>query len=325
MVTRALVTGATGGIGISLVQALLARGKDVVASGRDVGAGARLATMGAAFRPADLVHEPLEPLLSDVGTVYHLAARSSPWGPSSGFEADNVQATRRMLDAARAAGVRRFVFASTPSIYVERRDRIGLTEDSPVAAHFTCAYARTKYAAERLVLAADSPDMRTIAVRPRAAVGPDDRTLFPRLARVARRGRIPMPRGGAALIDITDVRDVAEAFVAAGREDAPGGIGINVSGGAPLPFGTLAAEICHAAGLPFRPKAVSEPLLDVIARLSEMAGRLTGREPAITRHAAMAIAWSQTFDLAGARRLLGWSPRYRLGETLDFALGKSGQ
>jgi nucleoside-diphosphate-sugar epimerase len=324
-VTRALVTGATGGIGISLVEALLGRGQEVVASGRNHEAGARLAAMGAAFRPADLVHDPLEPLLAGADTVYHLAARSAPWGPRAGFEADNVQATRRLLEAARGAGVRRFVFASTPSIYVERRDRIGLTEDSPVAAQFTCAYARTKYAAERLVLAADSPDMRTIAVRPRAAAGPDDTALFPRLARVARRGRIPLPRGGAALIDITDVRDVADAFVAAGRDDAPGGIGVNVSGGAPLPFGTLVAEICHAAGLPFRPRPVSEPLLDAIARLGEAASRLTGREPAITRHAAMAIAWSQTFDLAGARRLLGWSPRYRLGDTLDFALGKDGR
>ena len=319
--TRALVTGATGGIGISLVRALLAHGQKVVASGRNAEAGTRLAEMGAAFRPADLVHDPLAPLLAGVGTVYHLAARSAPWGPAAAFEADNVEATRRLLAASRAAGVRRFVFTSTPSIYVERRDRIGLTEDSPIAGQFTCAYARTKYAAERMVLAADAPEMRTITVRPRAAAGPDDRVLLPRLERVARRGPIPLPRGGVALIDITDVRDVADALIAAGQEGAPGGVGVNVSGGAPLPFATLAAEICGAAGLPFRPKRISEPVLDAIARLSEAASRLTGREPALSRHAAMSIAWSQTFDLSGARRLLSWSPRFRFEETLAFALG----
>ena len=59
----------------------------------------------------------------------------------------------------------------------------------------------------------------------------------------------------------------------------------------------------------------------IVARLSEAASRLTGREPALSRHAAMSIAWSQTFDLTGARRLLGWSPRFRFEETLALALG----
>ena len=48
--THALVTGATGGIGMSLVRVLLARGQKVVASGRDAEAGARLAAMGAGLK-----------------------------------------------------------------------------------------------------------------------------------------------------------------------------------------------------------------------------------------------------------------------------------
>jgi 2-alkyl-3-oxoalkanoate reductase len=162
--------------------------------------------------------------------------------------------------------------------------------------------------------------MRTIAIRPRAVAGPNDRVLLPRLARIAERGHVPMPRGGSALIEITDVRDVAAAFVAAGREDAPGGVAINVSGGTPRPFRMLVGDVCRALALPFRPFAVAEPLLDGVARASEATGRFFGREPAITRHAAMAVAWSQTFDLGGARRLLGWTPRHSYEETLAYAL-----
>ena len=322
--SRVLVTGATGGIGASLVATLLGAGATVIATGRREQAGARFAAMGAEFRPADLVDAPLAPLLDRVSTLYHLAARSAPWGPTAGFTTDNVWVTQRLLDAARRAGVRRFVFASTPSIYVERRDRIGLTEDSPIAARFSCDYARTKYQAERLVLAQDSPGMRTIALRPRAVAGPDDTVLLPRLSRVAARGMIPLPRGGTALIEITDVRDVADAFLAAGRADAPGGVAINISGGAPRPFRTLVAEICATAGLPFRPFAIPEPLLLALARLGEAAGLRSGREPAVTRHAAMVIAWSQTFDLAGARRMLHWAPRHAPAETLAYALGRPG-
>lgn len=320
--TRVLVTGATGGIGLTVVPALVGTGAEVVATGRDAEAGARLAKMGAAFRPADLVRDPLDGLLTGVDTVYHLAARSAPWGPAEDFAADNVEATRRLLAGARAAGVRRFVFASTPSIYAERRDRIGLTEDSPVAARFSCAYARSKYEAERLVLAADGAEMRAIALRPRAVAGPDDRVLLPRLARLAERGRVPMPRGGAALIEITDVRDVAAAFLAAGRADAPGGVAVNISGGAPQRFRDLVANVCRTAALPFRPLDVPEGLLNAVARLSETLTR--GKEPAITRHGAIVVSWSQTFDLARARRWLGWAPRFSPDETLAHALGRGG-
>lgn len=318
--SRALVTGATGGLGLTLVPALIAQGVTVTATGRDAAAGERLAAVGARFVPADLRHDVLEALLDGVDTVHHLAARSTPWGRAADFDADNVHATQRLLAAARAAGVRRFVFASTPSIYTERRDRIGLTEESPVAARFSCDYARSKYEAERHVLAQDSPEMRTIALRPRAIAGPDDQVLLPRLARVAARGRIPMPRGGTALAELTDVRDVAAAFAAAGRADAPGGVAVNISGGEPRSFRALVEAICRIAGLPFRPVDVPEPLLDTIARAAEAGGRLTGREPAITRHGAMVIAWSQTFDLSGAERLLGWAPRHGVEETIAHAL-----
>lgn len=324
MVSRALVTGATGGIGLSLAPALLRHGLQVVATGRRAEPGVRLAAAGAAFHAADLAMDPLAPLLEGVDTVFHLAARSAPWGAASAFERDNVAVTRRLLAAARDAGVRRFVFASTPSIYAERRDRLDLTEASPVARAFSGDYARTKYRAEQLVLAADTPEMRTIALRPRAVAGPDDAVLLPRLARVAARGRIPLPRGGEALIEITDVRDVAEAFIAAARPDVAGGIAVNISGGNPRPFKDLVAEVCRVSGLPYRPLSLPEPVLYGAAGVAEAAAQWTRREPAITRHGAMVIAWSQTFDLSAAERLLDWTPRHSPEETIRFSLSTGG-
>ncbi|MFX5210832.1 NAD-dependent epimerase/dehydratase family protein, partial [Acinetobacter baumannii] len=89
----------------------------------------------------------------------------------------------------------------------------------------------TKFAAERLVIAADAPGFRTVAIRPRAIVGPHDTVLLPRVLRAARQGRFPLPGGGASLIEPTDVRDAAAAFVAADRHRAQaGGRAVNVSG-----------------------------------------------------------------------------------------------
>ena len=150
---RALVTGATGGLGLALTEALLAEGYAVRATGRSPAAGARLLTMGASFVPAELTAPDAAPaLVAGVDVVFHAAALSSPWGKREVFEEINIGATARLLAAARAARCNRFIFISTPSIYCEPRDRLHLTEASPVARHFANAYAATKFAAEQFVI-----------------------------------------------------------------------------------------------------------------------------------------------------------------------------
>ena len=314
---RVLVTGATGGLGRTLVPALVAEGHAVRATGRNRTIGDALT--GVDFIAADLAEEDLSPLVRDVEIVFHLAARSSPWGSDALFEAVNVVATRRLLDAARAAGCRRFVFASTPSVFAEPRDRLALTEESPVASPFASAYARTKYEAERLVLAADSEAMRAVALRPRAIVGPHDTVLLPRLLRIARRGALPLPRGGAALIEISDVRDVARAFIAAARSEKACGRAINISGGQPRPVRDIALAACKALGVPCRIRSVPVGLLMAGAGILEGLGRIVGREPPVTRYSAMTLAWSQTFDLSGAAALLDWRPRHSTEDAIVHA------
>ncbi len=316
----ALITGATGGLGRELVGQLLAAGYRVRATGRDRAIGA---TLGAEFVAADLTTAPLTALVSGVDVVFHLAALSSPWGSSATFQAINVTATERLLAAARAAGCDGFVYASTPSIYAAPHDRIGLTEDSPVAARFANAYAATKYAAERLVIAADAPGFRTVAIRPRAIVGPDDTVLLPRVLRAARRGRFPLPGGGAAVIEPTDVRDAAAAFVAADRHRAAaGGHAINISGGDPRPVRQLLEQLFARLGRAPRFVAVPTGLAMTTAdALERVAALLPGRpEPPVTRYSVMTFGFSQTMVLDRARDLLGWTPQHRIEEMIAFAL-----
>lgn len=316
---RALVTGGTGGLGRTLVPMLHHRGHAVRATGRNPAIGKALAGEGVEFVVADLAVDDLAPLVTGIDTVFHLAARSSPWGSDRLFESANVVATRRLLQAARAAGCRRFVFASSPSVLAEPRDRLLLTERSPVASSFASAYARTKWQAERLVLAADGAAMRTVVLRPRAIVGPHDTVLVPRLLRLARQGAIPLPRGGAALIEISDVRDVACAFIAAAHAEAANGQAINISGGQPRALSDIAHAACRALGVPCRIRSVPVGAMMAMARLLEVAGRIVGREPPVTRYSAMTLAWSMTFDLAGAERLLDWRPLHSPEEAIANA------
>jgi nucleoside-diphosphate-sugar epimerase len=315
-----LVTGATGGLGLAVVPALLARGHTVRASGRSAAAGARLRELGASFAAAELTTpDTAAALVANADAVVHAAALSGPWGSPALFDRVNIQATAQLLAAAQAAGCGRFVYISTPSIYAAPRDRLGLTEASPAAQPFANAYAASKYAAERLVLAANAPGFATIVLRPRALVGPDDRVLLPRLLRVARQGWFPLLRGGRALVELTDVRDAAGATAAALEAGAAAsGRAFNISGGQPLSVADMLARVFPAFGL--RPRLVPLPYGPAagVARLAELVcARLPGRpEPAATVYGLTSLAFSQTFDLTAARTVLGWQPRHTPEEAI---------
>lgn len=303
----ALVTGATGGLGRTLVPMLVEAGWAVRATGRRP-------RVGGPIRALDLTAGVPADLLEGVDTVFHCAALSSPWGRAAEFEAINVAATRRLVEASGAAGCRRFVQVSTPSIYAEARDRLALTEGSPPARRFANGYAASKWRAERWL--ADAP-VPVSVVRPRAIVGPDDTVLLPRLMRLIARGRVPLPGGGAALVELTDARDVACALLAAA--DAPPTTA-NVSGGEPRPVRWIVERVAARLGVPVRIVAVPRRAALAIGALAELGGRLTGREPQLTRYVAKTLGWSQTFDLSHARAALGWAPRHSPEQAIDHAL-----
>ena len=261
-------------------------------------------------------------LVRGMDVVFHAAALSSPWGAPDVFRAINVEATERLLVAAKAAGCDAFIYVSTPSIYSEARDQIGLTEASPLPRRSPNAYAATKLEGERRVLAADAPGFATLAIRPRALVGPDDRTLLPRLMRVARRGAFPVFRDGRALIDLTDVRDAADALIAADeRRSAGAGRAFNVSGGAAQPVGEMLRAAFGALGIAPRMIHVPYPTAALTAAALEFAcKRLPGRpEPPATVYSLSTLAFSQTFDLTGVLEALGWQPRRSPQEALARA------
>jgi 2-alkyl-3-oxoalkanoate reductase len=321
---RALVTGATGGLGRVLVPELLASGWNVRASGRNHAIGASL---GTEFVATDLARDDLAKLLEGVDTVFHLAALSSPWGKRADFEAANVTATKRLLAAAREAGCRAFIHASTPSIYTDNQHQLDLTETSPLPARFANDYAATKFAAEQHVLAAACSTFNIVALRPRAIVSPHDTALLPRLIRAAKRGRMPLPGGGDALIELTDARDVSRAFLAAAdRATALSGRVFNISGGAPRLLRDIAATVFDQLGLAVQMMPINRSLVLGAARVLEAVARIVpGQpEPPITHYSAMALSWSQTFDLSAARDHLGWMPRFSPEDAIDWALKERG-
>lgn len=314
---KILVTGGTGFLGRHLVWRLAAQRHEVVFTGRNRTAAQLVlaASPAAAVRYVEIDHgsadaqRQLSAGAEGADAVVHCAALAAPWGRKEAFRRANVASTAEVLAACAAHRIERLVHISSPSVYFAYEDRIAIHEDAPLPPAAT-EYARSKREAELMVLNA-APAHRTI-LRPRAIFGPWDQALLPRLLRLMQYGRVPLLRGGRALLDMTYIDNVVDAIVLA----LGGRAGIyNISNGEPIAAAELFERIAHSFALPIR--AVRRPywLADGAARLLELSARLAPDwEPPITRYSLGAIAFSQTLDLQRARAELGYAPSVSLDE-----------
>lgn len=155
---RFLVTGGAGYIGSLLSATLLREGHEVTVVDKLFFGGDPLLPLlvypGFRFRQLDVTESDLGPLLENVQAVYHLAALVGfPACQDAGEPVSyrfNVEATRRVFEAAERAGVERFIFASTYSNYGLARDGTPVTEESEL--YPQSLYAKTKIAAEEYLL-----------------------------------------------------------------------------------------------------------------------------------------------------------------------------
>ena len=308
---RVLVTGATGFLGGTFLRHLRAHGYETVALGRNEGRCRLLDAAGFSAVRADL-SQPVLHLAAGIGTVdavVHCAALSAPFGRYAAFHAANVEGTRNALDLAETLDVRRFVNISSPTVYFELKDKTGVRETAPLPKPIN-AYARTKAEAERLVLARRG--IGPVNLRPRGIYGAGEETLLPRLVKAARRGPLPLLRGGAAAIDLTHVDDVVAAIAAALSPDpALSGETFNISGGETRPVREIVERVCAALDVPLRWKRM--PFLPALAaaRIAELASfvRREPREPLVTPYTLGLFAFRQSLDISKARGLLGWQPQ----------------
>jgi nucleoside-diphosphate-sugar epimerase len=317
-----LVTGATGFLGQALVRRLVEEGHRVRALGRNERAGERLTAMGATFVRADLLDRArVEAALDGVEAVIHAAALSSPWGTYREFERANVTATEYLVEAARQAGVRRFVHVSTPSLYYG----CGVTENIPetvaLPSRFVNHYAATKFLAEKIVeRASQEGHLETLVIRPQGLIGEGDDVLVPRLLRAARKTGLPLIGDGSNRIDLTYVGNVVDALVLclnAPRELA--GRTFNISNGEPKTFLELADLIFSAVGepprfrkIPFRVAWTLAGAMEFVARFIPPMG-----EPPLTRYGITVLAMSRTLDISQAQDCLGYRPRVSVEEGLS--------
>ncbi|MFF2155340.1 NAD-dependent epimerase/dehydratase family protein [Paenibacillus chitinolyticus] len=318
MVTmKALVTGATGFLGGNLIRRLLEEGYEVTAVGRNPEAGKRLTQEGAGFVRMDLASDDMPEAVRGHELVFHCGAMSSPWGAYRDFYTSNVVGTRQIIRGCMKHGVRRLVNVSTPSIYFDYRDRLGISEEEPLPGRGVNAYAQTKRQAESELDAAHKAGLPVITIRPRGLFGPGDTAIFPRLLRANEEKFVPIFGGGRAFMDVTYVDNVTEALLCCARADkACDGQKYNITNGEPVYVYELLAELFRLLEVPFRARKVPYPAAYGAAAAMEAFAALpfARKEPMLTRYTVALLAFSQTLDISKAERELGYKPRISVAE-----------
>jgi nucleoside-diphosphate-sugar epimerase len=316
---KALVTGGGGFLGKAIVMQLLARGDDVRTLARGDYPGLRergVETHRGDVADADAVLRAVEG--RDV--VFHIAAKAGIWGTTEEYERANVQGTAHVIEACRKSGVERLVHASSPSVIGAGKPLEGVDESVPYPGTWEADYPRTKAIAEKAVLAANNPALRTVALRPHLIWGPGDTNLVPRIVARAKTGRLWKIGRGDALIDTTYIDNAAAAHILAAdrlTKDSPVcGRVYFITNGEPVPVGEMIDRILGAAGLPPVRRAIPPALASAAGRMAELTWAALRRndEPPMTRFLAHQLSTAHWFDISAAKRDLGYTPTVTLEE-----------
>lgn len=324
----ALVTGGGGFLGGAVVRLLRRRGRTVRSFTRT--AYPWLDELGVEQALGDLSDPAaVERAVAGVDVVFHVAAKAGVWGRQADFLATNVTGTANVVAACLKHGVQRLVYTSTPSVVHGGGDLEGADESAPYPPHFLAHYPATKAAAEQAVLAANGPELATVALRPHLIYGPGDPHLIPRIIARAREGRLRRVGTRAVRVDVTYVDNAADAHLLAADRLAVGsavaGKAYFISDGTPVGLWDFVNRVLAEVGVPPVTRTVPAWKARLAGRVLETAYRWLrlSAEPPMTRFVAEQLATSHWYDLTAARRDLGYDPKVstdeglrRLGESL---------
>jgi nucleoside-diphosphate-sugar epimerase len=304
----AFVTGGSGFVGRHLLEALHARGDAVRALVRSAAAEATVVGLGAQPVRGDL-DDPaaMTAGMRGADVVYHVAALVEDWGSEADFHRVNVAGTEHVLAAARAAGVPRLVFVSTEAVLVGGVPIRNAREDHPRPARTLGLYPRTKAEAEQLVLAASSPALATIVVRPRFIWSTDDTSLLPKLVETVKQGNWRWIGGGHYLTSTCHVRNLVAGMLRA-AEHGKGGEIYFLTDGEPVEFRSFMTELLRTQGVEPGDKILPHWAATLAAWTAECSWRLLhlAGKPPVTRTAIKLAGEEVTVDDSKARRELGY-------------------
>ncbi|MFO0681694.1 MAG: NAD-dependent epimerase/dehydratase family protein [Sandaracinus sp.] len=313
---RVFVTGGSGFVGGHTIEAL-APAHEVLALARSENSARTVERYGARAVRAELGRvAPSD--LGGVDVIVHAAAFVEEWGTRAQFWSANVDGTTQLLDAARAAGVKRFVHVGTEAAIFDGHDLVDVDERAPYPARQRYLYSETKAEAERRVLAANDATLTTISIRPRMVWGPRDTSVLPAVVKMAKAGSFAWLDRGERRTSTTYVANLVDALVLA-LTKGRGGEAYFVADEGTTTIREFLTALAATQGVDLS-KSSNVPgwLARPLAALVEGSYRLVGakKTPPMTRFAIDMMSATVTVDTKKARQDLGWSPRVSREEGL---------
>lgn len=305
---KALITGANGFTGSHLARALLARGHEVVALVRRSSDLSRLNGMAVDYAYGDITDlASVQAAIASVDWVFHLAAYVELGiVDAARMERVNVDGTRNVLTAARAATVQKMVYCSTIGVYGDTQGQVVDETFQRTQQTFSSAYDRTKLLAQQLVDQAAAAGFPVVSVMPSGIFGADDPHFGPVL-QAFRNGKLKVWAGGDRITGIVHVDDLVDLMVRAIEKAPPGSHYIASAGELTTrDMFALFGQLTNLAP----PTEIPEAVVRVVGNLLTPVGKALNWQPPISRERVHYL-YDRCVRVDGSKamRELGWQPR----------------
>ncbi|MFC1688067.1 NAD-dependent epimerase/dehydratase family protein [Pseudomonadota bacterium] len=317
---KILVTGGGGFLGSAICRQLAGQGHQVVAFQRSP--AEHLVADGVVSRQGSITSLPeLRSAAEGSQAVIHTAGKAGVWGNPADYHHINVDGTSNVITVCRELAIPILVHTSSPSVVHSGGDIGGADESLPIADHFLAPYPESKALAEKMMIAANSDDLKTVALRPHLIWGPGDPHILPRLAAKVRGGRLALP-GPEKIIDTIFVENAAQAHIDALQELAGearcAGKAYFVTNNEPLPQGEIIQRLLAAIGIEVTIRAVPVMVAKTAGTVCETAWRLLGlkSEPPVTSFSVEQLATAHWFDTRAAEHDFGYRPAISIEQGL---------
>lgn len=306
----ALVTGASGAIGQTLIKHLSERGYHVRALVRNA-SSLKTAPDSIEIVEGDITDsKTIRRAVEGADKIFHLAAKLHINNPSqslfSEYKRVNVEGTRQLAEAAQSAGAGRLIFFSTINVYGPSGPGRVFDEDSPLRPD--SYYAVTKIEGEQVVMNCGP----AVVLRLAAVYGPEMKGNYPRLLNALKRGRLAFIGDGSNRRTLVHVEDVCHAAILAAEHSAAVGQTYNVTDGQVHTLFEIIEAMSKAASKPVPRIHLPKGPVRLMAGFIEDGLRLIGKKSPVGR--ATVDKFIEDIAVSGEKiqQQLGFHPHYDL-------------